>query len=72
MAVVHEQEMELFRSLTKDGRSIKKPEEDLSHLNAFTPHIRRKLPEKYCSVMRGAATKGARETLFSISSVPEI
>ena len=45
MAVVHEQEMQLFRSLRKDGRSIKKPEKDISHLNAFIPHIIRKLSE---------------------------
>lgn len=46
MAVVHEQVMQLFRSLRKDGRMIKKPEEDISHLNTFVLHIRRKLPER--------------------------
>jgi len=46
VAAVHEQEVQLLKSLRKDGRSIKKPEEDISHLNAFIPHVRRKLPER--------------------------
>lgn len=44
MSVAHKQEMQLFGPLRKIGRSTKKPEDDLSHLNAFIPHIRGKLP----------------------------
>lgn len=41
-AVTHKQEMQLFRSLKKN-RSTKKPDEDLSHLNAFIHYIRKKM-----------------------------
>lgn len=66
--MAHKQEMQLFRPLRKNRRSKKKPEEGLSHLNAFIPYIRGKTDrKKHCSVVRGAATKGAQETLPSIS-----